>query len=84
MYPGWMVFAILLLLFDFDIPPRQMSLLALDRKRKVLGVILFIIVSRILYPSATEIFSRVVAEDCQPLTIMVYISIFVTFNPCSP
>ena len=43
MYPGWMVFAILLLLFGFRHPSPTDEFTTLDRKRKVLGVILFII-----------------------------------------
>ena len=43
MYPGWMVFAILLLLFGFRHPEPKNEIIALDRRRKILGIILFII-----------------------------------------
>lgn len=43
LYPGWMVFAILLLLFGFRHPAPVDELTTLDLKRKVLGIILFIV-----------------------------------------
>ncbi len=43
LYPGWMVFAILLLLFGFRHPAPMDEAVTLDRKRKVLGIVLFII-----------------------------------------
>lgn len=43
LYPGWMVFAILLLIFGFKHPAPIDEAIRLDRKRRILGVILFII-----------------------------------------
>lgn len=43
LYPGWMVFAILLLIFGFRHPAPIDEITHLDRKRKILGIILFII-----------------------------------------
>ena len=43
LYPGWMVFAVLLLIFGFRHPSPTDEITALDPKRKVLGVIMFII-----------------------------------------
>ncbi|MCF6159420.1 MAG: site-2 protease family protein [wastewater metagenome] len=43
LYPGWMVFAILLLLFGFRHPAPVDEVTPLDFRRKVLGIILFII-----------------------------------------
>lgn len=43
LYPGWMVFAILLLIFGFRHPAPTDEIAGLDRKRKILGIILFII-----------------------------------------
>lgn len=43
MYPGWMVFAILLLIFGFRHPAPTDEVATLDPKRKILGVVLFII-----------------------------------------
>lgn len=43
LYPGWMVFAILLLIFGFRHPAPIDEATKLDRKRRILGVILFII-----------------------------------------
>lgn len=43
LYPGWMVFAILLLIFGFRHPAPTDEATNLDRKRRILGVILFII-----------------------------------------
>ncbi|MCF6155223.1 MAG: site-2 protease family protein [Candidatus Brocadia sp.] len=43
LYPGWMVFAVLLLLFGFRHPAPIDENSALDPKRRILGVILFII-----------------------------------------
>lgn len=43
MYPGWMVFAVLLLLFGFRHPAPIDEHTTLDPKRRILGIILFII-----------------------------------------
>ncbi|MDN3514381.1 MAG: site-2 protease family protein [Candidatus Brocadia sp.] len=43
LYPGWMVFAILLLIFGFKHPAPTDETTALDPKRRILGIILFII-----------------------------------------
>ncbi|MGQ3684790.1 MAG: site-2 protease family protein [Candidatus Loosdrechtia sp.] len=43
LYPGWMVFAVLLLIFGFRHPAPINESTSLDLKRKILGVILFII-----------------------------------------
>lgn len=43
LYPGWLVFAILLLLFGFRHPAPVDEHTTLDPKRKILGIILFII-----------------------------------------
>ncbi len=43
LYPGWMVFAILLLIFGFKHPAPIDEATVLDRKRRILGIILFII-----------------------------------------
>ncbi|KKO17932.1 MAG: site-2 protease family protein [Candidatus Brocadia sp.] len=42
-YPGWMVFAILLLIFGFRHPAPIDEVSGLDLKRKILGIILFIV-----------------------------------------
>lgn len=43
LYPGWMVFAVLLLLFGFRHPAPIDEQSTLDPKRRILGIILFII-----------------------------------------
>ena len=43
MYPGWMVFAVLLLIFGFRHPAPTDEITSLDPKRKILGIILLII-----------------------------------------
>ncbi|NUO10089.1 MAG: site-2 protease family protein [Candidatus Brocadia sp.] len=43
LYPGWMVFAILLLIFGFKHPAPTDETTTLDPKRRMLGIILFII-----------------------------------------
>lgn len=43
LYPGWMVFAVLLLLFGFRHPAPMDEAVQLDPKRRILGVILFIV-----------------------------------------
>ena len=43
LYPGWMVFAILLLIFGFKHPAPIDETTKLDRKRRILGIILFIL-----------------------------------------
>ncbi len=43
MYPGWMIFAVLLLIFGFRHPAPTDEITALDPKRKILGIILLII-----------------------------------------
>ncbi|MDR4507495.1 MAG: site-2 protease family protein [Candidatus Brocadiaceae bacterium] len=43
LYPGWILFAILLLIFGFRHPAPMDEMSALDPKRKILGIILFII-----------------------------------------
>lgn len=43
LYPGWMVFAVLLLIFGFRHPAPTDEITTLDPKRKILGIILLII-----------------------------------------
>lgn len=43
LYPGWILFAILLLIFGFKHPSPLDEFTTLDRKRKILGIILFIV-----------------------------------------
>ncbi len=43
LYPGWMVFAVLLLIFGFRHPLPTDEYTPLDPKRKILGIIMFII-----------------------------------------
>jgi len=43
LYPGWILFAILLLIFGFRHPSPSDEVTTLDRKRKILGIILFFV-----------------------------------------
>jgi membrane-associated protease RseP (regulator of RpoE activity) len=42
-YPGWIIFAIMLLLFGFKHPPPADPFIQLDFKRKCIGVLMLIV-----------------------------------------